>query len=1312
MLRIATDTGGTFTDLLVESAGELRQFKAPTTPEDPIAGVLDVLDLAAADLCTTRHELLAATGYFFHATTRAINAILTGEVARTAFVTTEGHPDVLLFREGGRLGTFDFTREYPAPYVARALTYQAPERVSSTGEILRPLDIDHVTRSLCDMRERGVEAIGVCLLWSPLNPAHELEIGELIEAELPGVAYTLSHQINPTLREYRRASSTVIDASLKPLMSRYLTDFDERLRAFGFAGRLLVVTSSGGMLDAATVAAAPIHAIGSGPAMAPIAGKFYSSRELAAQDVIVADTGGTTFDVSLVRRGRVPSTRETWLGPTYAGHITGFSSVDVRSIGAGGGSLAWVDAGGLLHVGPESAGAVPGPACYARGGTRPTVTDACVVLGHLEASQFLGGRMSLDPGAAAEALERDVGARLGLGVEEAAVAVLELATEHMVGAIEAITLNQGVDPRDAVLVAGGGAAGLNACAIARRLGCRTVLVPAVGPVLSAAGALLSDLRRDFSLAFHTTSAAFDFDGARAALSELEQRCLAFIAESGSTAGNANVAFFAEARYPNQVYELDLPLASGDLQSDAELRGLCTGFHRLHHEVFSISDPASDVEFMGWRAEVTCEIGTKDIPSLAHRATAARATRDAYFAGHGTLETRVVEFDAVAPESRIEGPAIVASELTTVVVPPGAWAERTGEDGIAVHPIQRSAHDDTPALAQTTSGAPSYGRPQGLGGARLAIVANRFESIVLSMMNTLVRTGRSGVLNTGRDCSCCILTRDDELLAMAESQPIHVMSGPDIMARVMKEFHEPLAAGDAFLHNSPYHGNSHAADYSILVPVVDGDGTHQFTVFAKAHQADCGNALPTTYAAPAVDVYEEGALIFPCVRVQERYRDRMDVIRMCEMRIRVPEQWHGDYLALLGAARIGERRIQELGDELGWEFLHAYTREWFDYSERRMTSAIRALPDGEIVVQSRHDPFPGVPDGVPLTAGVRVSKNEGRLEVDLRDNPDCQPCGLNLTEATARTSAMLGVFNAIGRDVPPNGGSFRRLRVHLRENCVVGIPRHPVSCSVATTNLADRVANMVQRAFAEFSAGAGLAEAGLTIPAAWGVISGTDVRTGSREFVNQLILAACTGGAGAPSADGWLTLGGPGDAGMEFRDSVELDELRFPIRIHAQYLALDTEGAGMHRGSPGAYVEYGPTHGPLRVLYTSDGSVYPALGARGGHAGARAQQHRRNRRGLMHELEPFGNVSLLEGETIISISCGGGGYGDPLERKVEKVALDVAEGWVSRERALNVYGVVLTDDGGVDTSASEEQRRSLRERSRETTAAAREVSAVT
>ena len=230
-------------------------------------------------------------------------------------------------------------------------------------------------------------------------------------------------------------------------------------------------------------------------------------------------------------------------------------------------------------------------------------------------------------------------------------------------------------------------------------------------------------------------------------------------------------------------------------------------------------------------------------------------------------------------------------------------------------------------------------PDSLDGVRLAVLSNRFEGVVRSMINTLFRCGRSTVLNTGRDFSCCILSCDHELIAAAESIPIHVMSGPDIMCRVMKQFHPHLKRGDAFLHNSPYHGNSHAADHCIIVPVVDDDGIHRFSVLAKAHMADCGNSVPTTYTEAARDVYEEGAPIFPCVKVQERNKDIPDIIRMCELRIRVPKQWRGDFLAVLGAARVGEQRLLELGSEFGWQVLEDYVREWFDYSELRMISAI-------------------------------------------------------------------------------------------------------------------------------------------------------------------------------------------------------------------------------------------------------------------------------------------------------------------------------------------------------------------------------------
>jgi N-methylhydantoinase B len=579
------------------------------------------------------------------------------------------------------------------------------------------------------------------------------------------------------------------------------------------------------------------------------------------------------------------------------------------------------------------------------------------------------------------------------------------------------------------------------------------------------------------------------------------------------------------------------------------------------------------------------------------------------------------------------------------------------------------------------------------GLQLALLTNRFDGIVRAMMNTLLRTARSAILATARDFSCCILTAGDEMLAMAESLPIHVMSGPDLMARTMKSFHPDFKPGDAFLHNSPYHGNSHAADWSVLVPVFDDDGVHRYTVLAKAHLADCGNSVPTTYVAGARDVYEEGALVFPCVRVQENYAHVEDVIRTCRLRIRVPDLWYGDLLAILGAARIGERRLRELVREVGPETLELYQREWFDYSERRMIAAIRRLPGGTATYETRHDPVPGAPEGVPVKVTVTVDTADATIEVDLRDNLDCQPCGLNLTEATARTAAMMGVFTGIGATgdvMPPNAGSFRRLRIQLRENCVVGIPRHPFSCSAATTDLSEATAKCVAGAMATLGE-IGMAEIGRAQPVSMSVISGHDPRTGS-PFVNQLMLAV-TGGAGAPHADGWLTILGIGAAGFLFRDSVEIDEMKYPIRVWEQRIIPDSEGAGRYRGSPGALVEFGPVDCSMEVMYLSDGTYNPARGVRGGGSGAPAQQRKRFGDGrLSDELGCYARVTLGPDETILSYSSAGGGYGPPHEREPMRVRKDVLEGYVTPERARDVYRVSVGDDGGVAETETARLRR--------------------
>lgn len=671
-LRFAIDTGGTFTDLIVgEADGSLTMHKAPTTPADPVAGVIDVLKVAAAAKGETPADYLAQGEVLVHGTTHAINAIVTGRTARTAFLTTEGHPDTLVFREGGRQDAFNFTIPYPEPFIPKALTFEVEERIMASGQVRTPLNEARLAALLQGLPGKGVEAIAVCLLWSIVNPEHELKVARLIERHLPGMPFTLSHRINPSIREYRRAMSTSIDAALKPIMGSYMRGLDRRLRDVGFAGRLLVVTSQGGVMDAAEVAEQPVHLINSGPSMAPVGAKAYCSGGDTGT-LIVGDTGGTTFDVSLVRHGRIPRTRETWLGKPFSSHLTGMPSVDTKSIGAGGGSIAWVDEGGLLHVGPISAGAVPGPAAYGRGGTRPTVTDASVVLGFIDPQHFLGGKMKLDRAAAEAAIRRDVAEPLGQSVEAAADAIIELATEHMVQAILDITVNQGIDPREAAFVAGGGAAGLNCVAIGRRLGCRTVLVPETGAALAAAGALVSDLVAYHQAMLHATSRDFDFAAVNAVLADLEARCDAFRHKIGPEAIFAGIDWSTEARYPDQAWEIEVPLRASRFQGGADVAALVADFHKTHQDIFAVSDEASPIETIGWAAAVHCRLGAQAPGRMRHQQDGAIGQdRQVYFKDTGWVKAKVASIDALAGDTVIEGPAILESGFTSIVIDPGA-----------------------------------------------------------------------------------------------------------------------------------------------------------------------------------------------------------------------------------------------------------------------------------------------------------------------------------------------------------------------------------------------------------------------------------------------------------------------------------------------------------------------------------------------------------------------------------------------------------------------------------------------------------------
>ena len=500
-----------------------------------------------------------------------------------------------------------------------------------------------------------------------------------------------------------------------------------------------------------------------------------------------------------------------------------------------------------------------------------------------------------------------------------------------------------------------------------------------------------------------------------------------------------------------------------------------------------------------------------------------------------------------------------------------------------------------------------------------------------------------------------------------------------------------------MHNDPYLGNTHTADHTVLVPIFI-DGEHMFTASAKAHQADCGNSQATTYMAHAVDIYEEGGLNFPCVRVQRGYEDVDDIIRMCRRRIRVPDMWYGDYLAALGAGRIAERRVKELCEKNGRELIERFIDEWLNYSERRADHAIRQLPSGRLKGASAHDALPMVPEGIPVTVIVDINSAEGRIEVDLTENPDCVPAGVNLSEATARSAAMIGVFNCLDPSVPRNAGSFRRVEVKLRENCVVGIPRFPHSCSTATTNLSERVINATQSAFALIGEGWGLAEGGGACGVGYSVVSGIDFRRGGAPFVNEIINGN-NGGPATPWCDGWITFSMPDGAFVTYIDSVEVTEQKYPIQFRAIRLLADTGGPGRFRGAPAGEIEFGPKRDPIAVFYFADFAQNAAQGVWGGMPGALARIVKVERDGSETPRPAIGDTTLNVGEWIKGSEAGGGGYGDPLQRDPERVRLDVLENWVSMECARDVYGVVLTGSGepmSVNGSATEALRNRLAE----------------
>ena len=678
--RLGVDVGGTFTDAILvnESTGETRTGKVPSTPRDPSIGFLNVvrrmLEQGAVAADSVR--------YLVHGTTVATNAIIEGELARTGFVTTEGFRDLLEIQTGIRPVLYDLQFEKLTPLVPRHLAFGVPERLDYRGEVLVPLDEEAVRRVGEQLRREGVESVAVCLLHSYINPVHEKRVGEILREVLPSALVSLSSEVAPEFREYFRASTTVINAGIRPVVGAYLEKIQTRMRESGVAGELLVMQSSGGVLTFDAASERPVFMVESGPAAGVIAATHLGSA-LGYQNVMSFDMGGTTAKTGLIENGTPRVTKDYEVGGTAgatehgargSGYPIRTPVIDLVEIGAGGGSIAWIDSGGALRVGPQSAGADPGPVCYGQGGTEPTITDANLVLGRIAPDYFLGGEMELDVEGARRAVRETCADPLGLDVVEVALGIVEIANTAMVNALRRISVQRGHDPRDFVLVAFGGAGPVHANRLAAELEIPTAVVPMSPGTTSAMGLLVTDIKHDYSVALIQRADQLDPKAASQSFEHLKAQGETALAREDIPSEDMTFVYEADMRYVGQSYELTIPLPDGELGATA-LPGILRRFHSEHERAYGFQASDEPVEFVALRLGAIGRIARpqmREIPQDGRDvASALKTTRPAYFEeSGGFVDCSIYDRYRLEPGCEVQGPAIVEEVDSTTVIHPG------------------------------------------------------------------------------------------------------------------------------------------------------------------------------------------------------------------------------------------------------------------------------------------------------------------------------------------------------------------------------------------------------------------------------------------------------------------------------------------------------------------------------------------------------------------------------------------------------------------------------------------------------------------
>jgi N-methylhydantoinase A/oxoprolinase/acetone carboxylase beta subunit/N-methylhydantoinase B/oxoprolinase/acetone carboxylase alpha subunit len=1256
---VGIDIGGTFTDVaaMQVGSGRTRIAKTPSTPHDPsLAVTTGLAELIAAEPGMTGNDIR----FFAHGTTVATNTIVELKGARVGLLVTRGTGAIYGLRGGTRpvgADLIDPMYQKPKTLVSQALTIPIGGRLAYDGTEVEPLDEDSVRRAIRDFADHGVTSVAVCYLFSYVNPMHEVRTKELIAAEAPQLRVSLSSQVLPVVREYRRLSTTVLDAYVGPAVEGYLNRVEDRLGVAGVrTDQKFLMQSNGGLMRLSVAASHPSQTVLSGPA-AGVAFGAYLGQITDHPNLVTFDIGGTSTDISLIANGVHERTREGEIN----GQDLGLPMIQIRTLGAGGGAIAWIGPDGLLKVGPESAGADPGPACYGAGGTRPTVTDASVVLGYLEPSAYVGGGVHLDPEAARQAIDDEIAKPLGISIEEAALGIMRVTNVNIEVGLRLSFIERGLDPRHFALLAFGGAGPVHAAQVARDVGMPTVLVPPHPGIGCAMGLLQSDVQHDYirtRLGSLGDVPAEELDGL---FGELETQALREAEAEGFTPGEVELFRQLDLRYPSQGYELTVSCDPGTF-TEEDKPAVRRRFDQLHEDVYrtAAKDQVPDVvNVRVMSTSKTPQLSLTEIGSGGSSPDAAlRSRRHAWFEGaEAYVEVPVYDREGLLANNRIDGPAIVTQFDSTVVILADQVAT-VDQYGNLILTTEASA--DKIVSKRPTRAA--------LDPITLEVIHNRLGEITGAMQHVLFHSGYSTILRESHDGSAGLCLADAQTVqtlgAVNHLYPYHKSTVAVLETYGPEDIHD----GDSFIITDPYEaGSSHLPDLVVVTPVfVDGE-LFAFSV-STAHKPDLGGLVPGSSSPNSREIYHEGLLV-PTVRYWTSAGVNREVEAIIRRNSRVPDLVIGDLNAQVGCTRLGADRLAELCAEYTTNTIRAAMIELLDRTENRLRNALLRWPDGEVEAESFIDDD-GVDLDQPIRLHVKATKIADRIIIDYSGTSDQVKGPINLGLAVSQASALLALITYIDPSIPLNDGAWRVIEfVNPPGKLTNPLWPAPVNSYYGTMNV---LADTIGRALSKFNAERAYGSLGYGLGAI--AIGYERARDGKRAVQYELFISSR---GGTPRHDG--VQGVNGFSNHVPYTPIEILETEFPVRVHRYEWTMDSAGPGRYRGGSGLTKEYELLGHATVTFRLGHQFQHGGFGVLGGGAPTTAHATFTPLGGQPRELRPLETVSMRPGDRFHVELPGGGGYGHPYSRDPQAVLRDVQDGYVSQEAAKFDYGVVISPD---------------------------------